>query len=316
MWRLIPHEPTLSRTLGVRVSREGVVMTVSELGRQAGRLRGLGRARLWALTFLVCVVGLFLVASLPAEGAQETSTIAIEGTVTINDKPAWVGVKVEVTNEDGEVCAVAELAEGGKYAVDLEAEKCKSGDQVVFRLKATGTRAAETVGVVMADQPQVIDVSFSVSPEEEVLLPPRPGAASGPGEPSAVGTALVQQTSSVFDEVQLMLLGLLIAASAVLIGMAVAHYFETSRRYKFLEAMLDRAARSEGDAEQLIEAVKLEASDREQRSRVSHTLVEGLVLTFVVIALVALGAAGKITQEGIVSVLAAMVGYAAGRAAS
>ena len=39
-------------------------------------------------------------------------------------------------------------------------------------------------------------------------------------------------------------------------------------------------------------------------------------MSFVVIALIALGAAGKIDAQGIVSVLAAMVGYAAGRATS
>ena len=47
---------------------------------------------------------------------------------------------------------------------------------------------------------------------------------------------------------------------------------------------------------------------RKARLNIFRWMVEGLVMSFVVIALIALGAAGKIDAEGIVSVLAAMVG--------
>jgi hypothetical protein len=48
----------------------------------------------------------------------------------------------------------------------------------------------------------------------------------------------------------------------------------------------------------------------------AKVLVEGMILSLAIIAIIVLGASAKLTSEGLVSVLAAIVGYAVGRNAA
>ena len=246
---------------------------------------------------------------------SEEASVQIEGSVQINDKPAWEGINVEVTEvASSETCGTGTLLEGGRFTLELS-QPCISGSEVQLRLPAADKPATSTATIPADPTAEQLSLSFQLSPAELELLVPPPGRA-GTGEGGATETALVQQTESVFDQVQLMLISLLIAGAVVLIVIVTVYWGEARRRYAFRGDLIKQLADRDVSPEVWAEAAKLESDNSERRSNVFRYLVEGLVMSFVVIALVALGAAGKITQEGIVSVLAAMVGYAAGRATS
>jgi hypothetical protein len=121
----------------------------------------------------------------------------------------------------------------------------------------------------------------------------------------------------VFDEVEDLLIWLLAAGAGLLGFMAVALLYVTNRRYKFLTETFSKLDHTSPDQlKHWVAGMEAEGKIQGMRFGVFRWMVEGLVMSFVVIALIALGAAGKVDAQGIVSVLAAMVGYAAGRASS
>jgi hypothetical protein len=64
----------------------------------------------------------------------------------------------------------------------------------------------------------------------------------------------------------------------------------------------------------LLALIALRISGTQTKNHVQYRpLIEGMVLVMVVVCLTILGVAGKITAEGLASVLAAIVGYAVGR---
>jgi hypothetical protein len=105
------------------------------------------------------------------------------------------------------------------------------------------------------------------------------------------------------EALQLILVVLIIGAIAVLGGILIARAIERWQSYE-----LAKRADPSLTPDQLVEFFDAKLFSR--------TVVEGLVLSMVVITLIILAVTGKVTNEGTVSVLAAIIGYAAGRATS
>lgn len=269
-----------------------------------------------ALAALAVALGL-IVGPASASRAQDdepTEGIVVEGVVSINGAPAWAGIVVVIEDQvTGETCGTATTTESGSYTVALEAPCAPGVEALAVLQQVEARRTSESLSLEERAGPLTFNPVFALSGSEESELPPRPVME----EEGAAGQALVQKTSSVFDEVELLLIWLLVSGAVLLAVMAVALLIVTNRRYKFLtETFNGINCESEAQLKHWVGAVTAEGEVQQSRLKVFRWMVEGLVMSFVVIALIALGAAGKIEAQGIVSVLAAMVGYAAGRATS
>jgi len=256
----------------------------------------------------------------PAAWAQAledpvTEEIVVVGVVHINGEPGWANIAIVVENMTAaESCGSGTSTDGGNYIVTLDESICAPGDKAVLVLQQVQNRKASDPFIVgEASAPVTFNAFFAMAPAELEDLPSSPTSES---EDSA-GVALVQKTTSVFEEVELLLIFLLVAGAVLLAVMAAALIRIANRRYKFLTDTFEKIDhQSEEQMKSWTAAIEAEGNFQEGRLKVFRWMVEGLVMSFVVIALIALGAAGKIEAQGIVSVLAAMVGYAAGRATS
>ena len=277
------------------------------------------RANRRTIVFVVLAVGIVLLAGIApsAQAQQETpsETIVVEGVIHIDGEPAWAGVVVIVeVLATGELCGTATTSDGGNYTVTLEVPCAPGAEAVVVLQQIQARPKSEPFTVGDPSDPVTFNALFAPSPSEKEELPQPPRTVEAEG---AAGVALVQKTSSVFEEVELLLIFLLLAGAGLLGVMAIALLIVTNRRYKFLTDTFSSIDHSSGDQiKNWVDAVQVEGVIQEERFKVFRWMVEGLVMSFVVIALIALGAAGKIEAQGIVSVLAAMVGYAAGRSTS
>ncbi len=211
-------------------------------------------------------------------------------------------------------CGEGIVAVGGTVTIEIKSDCRKEGTELELAL-AGKYEADETIsyeGNVWKGADGPLNFELTPSELEELGL----GPASSEADPDAAGEALKQQSASVFEELDWMLVALLVSAAIVLMAMVVARSWELRRRYEFLNEAFKTVVQTPNptECEAILETTR-QSGEADRRASVYRSLVEGLVLTWVVIALIALGAAGKVTQEGIVSVLAAMVGYAAGRTA-
>lgn len=191
---------------------------------------------------------------------------------------------------------------------------------VIVLQQLSERRASDPTSLGAKGETTTFNAIFALTDAELAELPPKP-ADSAVAE-GAAGQALVQKTTSVFDEVEDLLRWLLISGGLLLGFMAVMMMAVTISRYHFMTSTFNKISGGPDDnsvskdMEQWTMAVTADDKFQASRVKVFRWMVEGLVMSFVVIALIALGAAGKIEAQGIVSVLAAMVGYAAGRTVS
>ena len=265
----------------------------------------------------------FLVTSLIGVGhttfaQQEDETPAVGGVISINGDPGWAGIGLQIENSnttgDPVVCGDTTTSEGGSYRIEIN-EECAEGDTVVAVLTQLSERRASADFVLAAPEgAQTSNFAFALQAEDLEELPPPPEVA-----PVVIPVDPVReaQATSVFDEVRTLLIILLVAGTFVLVAMALALLQVSNRRYDFLtKSIQEMDSTDTSQREFLSHAMQLESEVQQSRYKVFRWMVEGLVMSFVVIAVIALGAAGKVEAQGIVSVLAAMVGYAAGRSTS
>jgi hypothetical protein len=267
----------------------------------------------FVILFAVAAIATGLVAGLAAPAQAQEETPSVEGVVHINGEPAWAGIVITIEHlTTGETCGTTTTGDDGNYKLSLEAP-CEEGAEAVVLLQQVQARKASDQNVIigMPSESVTFIALFALTPSELDELPPPPTLVE---EEGAAGVALVQKTSSVFDEVELLLIFLLVAGAVLLALMAGALLRMANRRYTFLtETFAEIDNESQDQMKSWVDAIKAEGDMQKDRFKVFRWMVEGLVMSFVVIALIALGAAGKVDAQGIVSVLAAMVGYAAGR---
>lgn len=272
-----------------------------------------------AVVWVMAVV-LGVIVGAPGRALAQEEPPVLEGAVTINGGEATRGVRLAAIHDAEEVeCGLATVGAGGSFAMPLSGS-CPPGSEIRMVLAASEDRSEETYQVDGGRQE--INVVFDISDFslEGVLA-----------DAVAVGTVGVEVTSQAADgdpieqlaeavtgqaepvvskeDLGSVLMWLVWLLFPVLVAMVIARYFDSGRRVKLL-AEMDKAKLD--SLASLLEKNK----DALGQKLFSRWIIEGLILSFVIIALVILGLGGTVTKEGVVSVLAAIVGYAAGRGTS
>lgn len=253
----------------------------------------------------------------PAAAQQSANRPLLEGAVTINGSQAQQGLRlVGRSPDDLNPCAVAVVGTQGSYVMAPMAP-CEPGTDMVVVLAAAPDQSPQTVEVTEGQQRQ--DLAFDGVSEQALAQVTADAAAvgtvgdgsSGSGAAEAAASQGVVRPPSLLSPVSLnwllaIIVGLAISLLAV---MAIARVSHSRRRLALLRDLKD------WDNDKLATFAEAFGSEGElvEDKLFSRQLIEGMVLSIVVIAILVLGAAGRITQEGLVSVLAAIVGYAAGR---
>jgi len=213
----------------------------------------------------------------------------LDGTVTVNGDPAPTDVGLVAVLEDGTECGRALTGPGGTFDMSLAAE-CV-GKTVLFRLAATEDQA--TTSVVIKAGTQTVDIAFEgLSTESLRAIGALPAieveaeqavekALEEAAEEGAPGLPLIAGSNLFWLVLLLSLTGMALLGLMVYVGRATA-------------AVGDEA--------------------RQAQARTYKRQVEGMILIMVIVAIILLGITEKVTDQGLVSVLAAIVGYAVARA--
>lgn len=227
----------------------------------------------------------------------------ISGSVTIDGAPAETGTVLigEAVIEESVApihCGEATVEDDGTFRMPLT-DACEPGMAMRLRLADPGVEAKDQIeltsddidnALVRFEQPTPADGAAAIS---ATLA----DAEAAPSEPLIKDTALV------------LLLGLIAAAAVALLGFVAHQWVNVARSAATIRP--DNGA----SADEIKMAHERLAQLSQLGTVIPKVLIEGLVLALAIIAIVVLGASAKLTSEGLVSVLAAIVGYAAGRSA-
>ncbi|MDO8148830.1 hypothetical protein Q6350_10340 [Isoptericola sp. b515] len=225
----------------------------------------------------------------PTASAETASPVAdqqtIVGLVTVNGEVPTTGVHVTVVaaadGEDERTCGDFVTGEGATFELILPAE-CGPGATAVFRVD-TGSESG-TVVEITEDPRLTATVDFQLSDAELEALglqaQPSPDVAVVQTSPPLQGTDL-----------RVVVLSTVIPATLLLVVMVLMK-----------GSFWRRGAPSGGGS------TSEDKGDGSYRSQ-----IEGMVLVMVVLSVILLGVTGKIGSDGLVSVLAAIVGYTVGR---
>lgn len=342
------------------------------------RFRSITRWGTLSAVLAALVVATLLV--LPSHGAAAATTEEVElrGVVNVNGEPARSGTVISfIPAGSSTPCVAVATTGGGNFVATLDDACAQTDGELLAALERVPEKNANDPIRLDSDQ-DALAINFQLTDEEIARLY---GDAATSDE-GAAGQVLVQQATSVFEELEGVSLWLLAATAFVLLSMVLGMTFVTHRRYEFATTVWDGLRRlsmtsasqqpdesgtlngsepseapTESDAagattasepsedsgtsvataqdsgersgalaplplldgldgKSLLEAIKMENTSYQRRLGVFRWMVEGMVMSFVVVTVLALGASGKISDEGIVSILAALVGYAAGRVSS
>lgn len=255
-----------------------------------------------AAVLIAAAVIVGLVPGLPAMAAgSDDRTRTISGSVTVDSEPAAVGTALigEALTEDSVApiqCGEATVADDGTFRMPLAAA-CEPGMAMRLRLTEPSLEAKDQIELTSGDIDNALVRFEQQAPVDGAaqISATLADAEAAPSEPLIEDTALV------------LLLGLIAAAAVALLAFVSRQWVAVAK---------SAAAIRPGDVTSDHE-VKMAQARLDQLSHLSavipKVLIEGLVLALAIIAIVVLGASAKLTSEGLVSVLAAIVGYAAGR---
>jgi hypothetical protein len=241
------------------------------------------------LLIAVVISALVVLIVTPAAAAvgNATTTRTISGTVTVDGVPAAADtlITAEAVTDTGTIaCGSATVSDGGAFTLEL-AEACKSGLAMRLLLADVGTEAKDQVTVPSSDVEGEL-VRFETAP------PPQGDAGVG----QTLADAEAERSRPVISDGGLiLLLGVIAVGTIVFLG--------------FIAYQWAAAAHGERTGTNPV------ANLAQLVLVIPQVLVEGMVLSLAIVAIVILGASAKLTSEGLVSVLAAIVGYAAGRSA-
>jgi hypothetical protein len=231
-----------------------------------------------AVVVLAFGFGLVLFAPPVQEAYADHATLS--GLLTLNTKPAPPNVQVTARSQETE-CGTFATGEGGAYEFVVP-EECGEGTAITFALTATGDQAPTPVTVDAGEQ--IADIAFEGLSLESLQ-------AIGAEEPPPEVITLPSAPLTGRDLYAVTLIAVIPAMILLLIMVLKA-----SPGRKGPENQHDSPARP----------ARVVRSD--YRSQ-----VEGMILVTVVLAVILLGVTDKIGSDGLVSVLAAIVGYTLGR---
>lgn len=265
------------------------------------------------------VVALLIVTIL---GSSDTATAqaraALEGTVTLNGDPAAPDIGLAALLEDGTECGRALTGAGATFTM-LLAEECPVGETVVFSLARTGDRAA-TTAVIRAGR-QTITVAFEgLSTESLQAIGAAPPAIDEEAE-AAVEKALEEAGAPVALITGTSLFWLVLAVSIggmvlllCMVGAKVCQPLLLSRCKKRVRGDGHSATADAQDETGADDEDEPTEQERKAQELTYRRQIEGMILIMVIVAIILLGITEKVSDEGLISVLAAIVGYCAGRA--
>lgn len=245
-------------------------------------------------------------------GASDGQLVTLTGTITLNGTTAQQGVRIVARSADSQQdCGFAMAGLEGVYSMPLSSS-CEPGTAATVILLAAPDAVAVRIDALTARSET--DLAFTDLSDDALSAVARDAAAAGtPGDVTDTPTTgdTADRPSSLLSESNLFLLLITIfGATIILLGiMVIARFLVATQPFRTVKATTDWSAEKQAAWEKAL------AGQSDASMRVfPRFLIEGLVLAMVVIALLVLGTAGRVTQEGLVSVLAAIVGYAAGRA--
>ena len=259
-----------------------------------------------ALLFLAAVV---LLSALPGYTARAATPSTddplreISGSVTIDGAPAETGTVLigEALIEESVApihCGEATVENDGTFRMPLT-DACEPGMAMRLRLADPGLEAKDQIELTSYDIDNALVRFERPTPADgaAAISATLADAEAAPSEPLIKDTALV------------LLLGLIATAAVTLLAFVSRQWVNVARS---AAGIRPRDATSELE----VRVAEARLAQLSQLSAVvPKVLIEGLVLALAIIAIVVLGASAKLTSEGLVSVLAAIVGYAAGRSA-
>jgi len=227
--------------------------------------------------------------------AQAQATLA--GTVTVNGEAAPADVGLVAVLADGTECGDTVTKVGGTFTMSLTRE-C-AGKPVFFRLAVTEDQT--TTPATIEAGAQTVDIAFEgLSDESLQAIGAGPTTVEEKAQ-EAVKEALEEEGAPVAlitgDSLLVVVLFISVGGMALLGSMVFLKAVETCLRAR---------RKAGGGEEQTAPDKEAELTYRRQ--------VEGMVLIMVIVALILLGLSEKISDEGVISVLAAVVGYTVGRA--
>jgi hypothetical protein len=261
------------------------------------------RAPRGMLVAMLCLVAL---------GASDGQDVILTGTITLNGTAAQQGVRVVARSADTQQdCGFAMAGLEGVYSMPL-VSPCEPGTATTVILLAAPDAATLRIDALAARTET--ELAFTDLADDALSAVARDAAATGtPGDVTDTPTTgeTIDRPASLLSESNLFLLLIAIfGATIVLLGiMVVARWQVATQPFRTVRSIEEWPE----DRRVAWEQVLSKQGDASMRV-FPRFLIEGLVLAMVVIALLVLGTAGRVTQEGLVSVLAAIVGYAAGRA--
>jgi hypothetical protein len=216
--------------------------------------------------------------SSPGEDARR-----IEGLVTVNGDPAPAGIRVTVSLAEDEETTCGDFVTGGGATTFqlILPDVCGPGSVAQFRVD-TGDQSEAEVEITEERRAFSTTVDFQLSASDLTSLGVSPDGASG--------VAVV--SSNPLTGMDLYVVVFVTVLPAIfLLGVMV-----------LMVGLNNRGHSTEGDSS---EASRQRGNYRSQ--------IEGMVLVMVVLAVILLGVTDKIGSDGLVSVLAAIVGYTVGR---
>lgn len=255
------------------------------------------------VTFLI--VAIFGSSHTAAAPAQTT----LEGTATVNGDPAPAGVGLVAVLADGAECGRALTGPSGTFDMSLAAE-CV-GKTVLFRLSATEDQA--TTSAVIKAGAQTVAIAFEgLSTESLRAIGALPAIEVEAEE--AVEEALEEAGAPVALITGGKLFALVLAVS--LGGMFLLACMVAAKVCQplLLSCCKKRARGDGGSATPNAQEQTAAEEERKAQELTYRRQIEGMVLIMVIVAIILLGISEKVSDEGLISVLAAIVGYAAGRA--
>lgn len=258
------------------------------------------------LVLFPLVVAFLIVAILGSSHTATAQTQAsLEGTVTVNGELALADVELVAVLKDGTECGRATTETGGTYSMSLSRD-CQVGKTLFFRPADTNDQATTTA--VIEEGTQAVAIVFEGLSVKSLLamgvvapLTEEPPEEKVAERPLIDGDKLFWLVLSI-SVGGMMLLAMMTQAKipgAALGGRVVAKVFGLGGQ---------TAAGDEGG-----EPPTGGQQQKGSEPSFKHQ-IEGMVLILVIVAIIILGITEKIGDQGLVSVLAAIVGYAVGRA--
>ena len=274
------------------------------------------------------VSGLFLIMFVGyVQTVAADEHLILQGKITLNTDPAPKGVTVNAIIEGTtEECGSATTEDDGVYRL-VVINVCDEG-LLKFQLVATKHTAVTKVSILSEDSHRDIEIAFeNLSSEAIDAIMGGTASAEAPEELiEALQGVIPPPEEALIKESELFNLLMIVVGGGLglLAVMVFVRWWIDLQRVDLGRKIVIAIEKGENADEQqtkdgngqgripaLLQVLSVDTDGGSYRRQ-----IEGMVMVLVVVAVILLGVKEKIGEEGLVSVLAAIAGYAVGRATS